>query len=650
MNKFSLKTLTRRADFAPVTSADPEGEAETAPTREFDVVFSTETPVHRHFGLETLDHSTRANIRLDYLNNTRVALWNHNPDDMIGNVSGVVIDQDKRQGRARVKLGTHGRAAEILGNIEAGTQYNVSFAYWVHDAEVEKGDRGQPETVRITDWEPLEISFVSLPADPNTGMGDRFIDDLDKRFLRSRSIYTLEDKIMTDAVDKAETKAADTPEIRSIDPKREQELKKDAATQRSNESAEIIEIGMRWDMMDVAQQFIREGKSLSDFQTEVLKRADTSHSPKTVKQENPADLGMEEKEIRNYSLMAAANAVLEKDWRNAGLEREVNDEICKRMGKTPRRGDFYLPIDVLRRSVYGSKPSEVARLRSLGLSGTQFRAPPTATTKATEGAELVGTMHDAGSFIEFLYANSVLLRRGAIVIGDLVQNLSIPRQDGSQAATYVTEEAGATVGSFTSGALTLSPHILNAPVSATRLMLKTGLPDVEQLIRNDLAMSLALGLDLAGFEGSGAGANPEGIFNATGVNTQTIAVAGQPTWSELVGFETAVLTDNALVGPAIWVTTAAVNGHTKTTLKSTGVAGYLQEMGMINGYGVEVSTQLTANRIYFGLPSQVILAFWGAIEIQVDTATLAAAGGVVLRGWSDNDIGVRQPGAWCVNA
>ena len=65
----------------------------------------------------------------------------------------------------------------------------------------------------------------------------------------------------------------------------------------------------------------------------------------------------------------------------------------------------------------------------------------------------------------------------------------------------------------------MSPKTLGAFTDVTRqLMIQSSL-DVENLIRNDLAGSMAIAIDNAALEGSGSSGNPTGITNTTGINT-----------------------------------------------------------------------------------------------------------------------------------
>ncbi|KAJ4854023.1 HK97 family phage prohead protease, partial [Xylella fastidiosa subsp. multiplex] len=96
-------------------------------------------------------------------------LLDHNPRDQIGVVQSASIDRDQR-GRAIVRFGRSPRAEEILRDVLDGIRKHVSVGYLVHQVEV-IGQRDAGPLYRATDWEPIEISIVSIPADPSVGIG-----------------------------------------------------------------------------------------------------------------------------------------------------------------------------------------------------------------------------------------------------------------------------------------------------------------------------------------------------------------------------------------------------------------------------------------------------------------------------------------------
>ena len=66
----------------------------------------------------------------------------------------------------------------------------------------------------------------------------------------------------------------------------------------------------------------------------------------------------------------------------------------------------------------------------------------------------------------------------------------------------------------------------------------------------------------------------------------------------------------------------------------------------MNGYPVAVSNQVSSGDMFFGVWSQLLLAFWGALDILIDPFTNAASGGVIIRAFQSVDVGVRHAAAF----
>jgi phage major head subunit gpT-like protein len=108
-----------------------------------------------------------AHVRMDRLNTGAPLLGNHNASDLSG-VIGVVERAwlDDGKGRAIVRFSERADVEPILADVKAGILRNISVGYQVHEYEVEKPtERGGMPLYRATDWEPMEVSIVTVPAD-----------------------------------------------------------------------------------------------------------------------------------------------------------------------------------------------------------------------------------------------------------------------------------------------------------------------------------------------------------------------------------------------------------------------------------------------------------------------------------------------------
>ena len=157
MNKvIETRTLYRQAEVGEIEQEE----------RTVNLAFSSEEPVERRFGMEVLDHNPES-IRLGRLRGSGALLVNHNPDDLVGKVESVEVAD--RVARAKVRFGKSDRANEIFQDVKDGIRSGVSVGYQIHKL-TEEGEKDS-SVFRATDWEPMEISLVSIPSDATVGVG-----------------------------------------------------------------------------------------------------------------------------------------------------------------------------------------------------------------------------------------------------------------------------------------------------------------------------------------------------------------------------------------------------------------------------------------------------------------------------------------------
>ena len=142
--------------------------------RTIEVVWSTGMPVKRmdfftgKFFIEELSMEP-GDIRLDRLNLGAPVLDTHDQTEL-SKVIGVVerASVANGQGTATLKLSDTDGDAEIIRKIQDGIIKNISVGYKIHRAEETIDEESNMSTFRVVDWEPLEISFVPVPADFNS--------------------------------------------------------------------------------------------------------------------------------------------------------------------------------------------------------------------------------------------------------------------------------------------------------------------------------------------------------------------------------------------------------------------------------------------------------------------------------------------------
>lgn len=149
-------------------------EDEGQESRRRTISFSSEEPYRRWFGMEILDHGENA-VDLERLNSVGVLLFNHNTDRVVGKVIRAWVENHR--GMAEVEFDTDDDAEKIFGKVKSGTLKTTSVRYSV-DAWEKVVAGKQSADGRFTGpcqiarrWTPMEVSIVSVPADPTVGVG-----------------------------------------------------------------------------------------------------------------------------------------------------------------------------------------------------------------------------------------------------------------------------------------------------------------------------------------------------------------------------------------------------------------------------------------------------------------------------------------------
>lgn len=106
-------------------------------------------------------------VRLDRINSGGPVLNSHRSYDLSAQI-GVVVDASARmaggEGTATLRFSRRDEVAPIIQDIRDRVIRNVSVGYRVHEYEVTERE-GERPLYRAIDWEPYEISFVTMPFD-----------------------------------------------------------------------------------------------------------------------------------------------------------------------------------------------------------------------------------------------------------------------------------------------------------------------------------------------------------------------------------------------------------------------------------------------------------------------------------------------------
>ncbi len=613
MNEYVSKPQIRTFD-AEIRAQDDNPEL-------FELSFSSEYPVERYFGVEILDHQP-SSVRLDRLKTTGSVLINHKMDMLVGRVESAKIDAAR--GKATVSFSPSAFAQEKKAEVMAGFWRNVSVSYIIHKIVLESSENDQ-DTYRVIDWEPVEISLVSVPADPQVGVGRAISSSVKINIPKEERNMEKCTKCGAVLVD---GKCPECARAQAIENARAQGGEAEGVRVRG-----ILDLAKKDEnkrFMDVALRYIENSRSLEEFTIALAELQRLKLDPVVV---SPA-IGLTEREIKQFSFIRAINAMLPGGKRDqAGFEFECSEAVSKQLRRTPQ--GVFVPFEVMQRDL----------------------------TKGTNnaGGYTVGTTLLAGSFIEMLRNKMMIRALGARVLSGLVGDIAIPSQTGGATAYWVTEGNAPTESQQTIGQVAMTPKTVGAFTDMTRKLLLQSSIDVEAFVRMDLSKVLALAIDLAAINGSSSSNQPVGILNTSGIGSVVGGTNGlAPAWSHIVALETAVADSNADVGALAYLTNAKVRGKLKQTQK---VATYGNDfiwentnepgVGMVNGYRAAVSNQVPStldkgtstgvcSAIIFGNFDDIVIGEWGAVDLLVDPYTGGAAGTVRVRILEDVDVAIRH--------
>jgi HK97 family phage major capsid protein len=617
----TIKTPMVYRSFDVIKAAIDE-EKRTVP-----LAFSSEDPYPRWFGIEILDHDKKS-VRLARLNNKAPLLKDHMMGTQVGVIESASIEGD-RVGRALVRFGRSATAEEEFQDVIDGIRTKVSVAYRIHKMVLEESTDDE-DTYRVTDWEPFEISTVSIPADDTVGIGRAFEDPQNREFNT-----TIERKVNMEPKKKNEVEVP-TVDNEAIAAARVEERKTEQAR-----AGDIIALGEQHGYQNDAITAIKEGKSVSQFKDYVLaKLAERGLTP--VEDESP-EIGLTGKERKRFSVLRLVQHLHQKDdphlREKAAFELECSKAVADKEHRKPNGA--FIPYDVL-------------------VSRRLARPRMARDLNSTDDANLIATDHLAGSFIEYLSNRVMCVNAGAILLDGLRGNVSIPRQSGGASSYWVAEgvTTNPTESEPTFDALALSPKHVGTYTEITRSMVLQSSPAVDNLVMMDLARALSQGIDLAALHGTGANNQPTGIAATSGIG----AVAGgtngaAPDDADIIDLETEVSVDNADLGALAYMTNAKVRGKLKKTDIGTDTGQRVWDRrtpeAPLNGYPCYVTNQVSSaltkgtssgvcSAIFFGNWQELIIAMWGALDILVDPYTYSKSGGLLIRALQSADVGVRH--------
>jgi HK97 family phage major capsid protein len=205
------------------------------------------------------------------------------------------------------------------------------------------------------------------------------------------------------------------------------------------------------------------------------------HVEKMAQNRKWADIPGVDEGKEKFSFFKVFRAIKSGDWKEAGYEKSVMDEARKR--------DLSYADD--------------------GTGG--YLVPAQAFSE----------------LIEMLRAEAVCMKLGARMIDNLQgAPVLFPAQTGGCTVYWVADNAAVNPSDLAFGQLSLSPKKAMALVPLSNTLMRLSQPSAEAIVRQDVALQMALALDLAGLRGTGLNNQPKGIANTPNIPTYEMGTNG----------------------------------------------------------------------------------------------------------------------------
>jgi len=610
--------------------------------------FSSEAPVERFFGREILLHEQGA-MDLSRLNDGAPWLWNHERGVVLGVVEKAWLGDDRRlYSTVRWSPNTTERGTEEYrrrNDIEAGIVRNVSFAYSIDDLE-ERADG-----FYVTKWRALEVSSVSVPADQTVGLGRALEDpwvEPEANAAEPEPAPAAAADVEAEPVHRLKCQQAAEPakpsdELPMTTEINVAELQQDARRAERDRAAAIRGMCSEFSLPDLAEKLINDDASVDAAREVVMKELGMRkvEFQGRVHDAGASEIGLSKSEKKRYSFLRVAAYLADPNPRTAeaaGFELEVARAAQAKHSRSA--SGVLIPWEVLGANRAAETPGQVA-----GTFG--------------DGGALVGTNRLDAQFIDLIRNRSAFLNSGLTMLSGLEGNVEIPKKLGTSQYYFVGENADVANSKLTFGLVNMIPRTIGVRVPISRRMMIQSSPDVENLVRMDMAESVALGMDSSIGYGTGSNGQPLGIINTTGIGSVTLgggsskvfpANVGGGThdcgdWGDYVDLETELAIDNLDDGSMRYIMNSVVRGALKQTLRASAAGSdyIMTDSGQVNGYQVTVSNQMQQNDVLFGNFADCVVGMWSGLDVVIDPYTQSASGQVILTVHQDFDVALRRP-------
>lgn len=604
---------------------------------EVEIAFMSEEPVQRDFGDGAIYNeiliTTPESVDLSRLNTGAPLLFQHDHMRLIGTIVNARIDED-RVGRATVRFSSVGEGLTRFAQVKEGVLTKVSVGYRILEYRIDGDD------LLVTRTLPTEISFVSVPADNNVGVGRSLNSNVElteeshKMDQEDNKEVELEKELDTE-VEEVKSEDEVDSEVRADD---EVEDESDEDEERAEETDEDVEALQR----EVEEA---ERKLKSDVQKrELQKKLNKINAERNA-------LNDAERKAEITAIAEAFNVDATDALNNNISVEKFKEEVSKRSEKSNLNKEVKnMKKNVIEATVRSIK--DVAALDDLERSekGGYLISPSDlnlgrADTTTVTAAGVVETAYDS-DFIRPLLAESILGRLPIEVItGVEGRTFTIPKLTSIDSLAsfkfYAEGEAiEESVANFSQ--ITLAPKKFGGAIPVTRSLLLTG-PNAARWVQEAMVENLRNSLEVQMFE----------TIDAAATQVET-AASGAISDTDIEGAIQKLAEANIRIQDCVAIVSPAVYAKLRLTPFLSNVAGVAMAQGMrevgqqylLEEIPLMVSNFAPEDGILMGNFRFFAIANWTGAYIDVDTTTHRARDVIVYRSTHYLDTVVKHPEAF----
>ena len=532
-------------------------------------------------------------------------LRDHDPEKVLGVIVKAWIDGNKV--KCKVKFSDRDDVQEVVRDIQAGIMTCTSVGYTIdkYHFSTENGKK----TMYADRFMIYEGSLVGVPADISVGF-NRSLDREEHEMQCNEPKEKPEEKAegapdgQKPACPEQKESPCEEAEKKACGEQEKKPCGEECAKSPCEEQEEIRSLGDLMECPELADAFIREKRSYSDFK-------------KAVKEHNSIEGIKETKKMNKFSLRKALlNAVGRMSNEEASFERGVIEENKRKFGVTD--ADIVVTKAQLR-DFNGTEPLAQTTYKP-GMYAPVLRAP---VTKDAVGTRKVAV---AGQSISFSVATSGL-NAGYVDI-----NGEIP----SATMDFTLK--------------TMTPKKYGCFVDVSYQSLLQDDPSAEAVIMEDIGKALAQTADYAFFNGLSGNNQPVGLLNVANVNTVTLS--GAPTLSTALEFEKKIRESFDYSADLKWV----FGTDAYYQWASTPYSAKEQNRMLLDpdtrkclGYDAFIDHNIPASAVILGNFGEALEANFDGISIRVVTEDkdLSRKQAIEIQAFAANDYVFRRPKSFC---